>query len=146
MRIKELKNSINQYENDISVLRDRITKFEGLRNNKKLKRKSIEQNIKNMKHNSVRCDNCKINIHRASYSGHLKSKKLLEKIQQNTVNTPRKEPMKTVVKEVIKVTDTNVENQYHFTDKILTAAFDIIINNHHDKHANSQKTITSNFK
>ena len=48
LRITELKNSITHYENDIIVLRDRITNFEGLRNNK-LKRKSIKQNNKNMK-------------------------------------------------------------------------------------------------
>ena len=100
-----------------------------------------------MKHNRVRCDICKNDIHRASYSRHLKSKKHLENISQNKVIVPRKKPIKRVVetKEVFKVTDTNVENLYSFTDKILKIAYDITIDNHHGKHANSQIPITSKF-
>ena len=33
-----------------------------------------------MRYNTVRCDVCKIDIHRASYARQLKSKKQLEKI------------------------------------------------------------------
>ena len=64
-----------QYESGILVLRDRITEYDGLRDNKKLKIKSLKRKIKKMKHNRVRCDNCKIDLHRASYSRHLKYKK-----------------------------------------------------------------------
>ena len=64
----------------------------------------------NVKHNSIRCDNCKIDIHRASYSRHSKSKKHLEKKSQNKVIIPKKNPTERLVKEVIKVTGTNIEN------------------------------------
>ena len=111
MRISEFYNSTNNYENDIFVLRDGITEFEGLGNYIKLKIKSSKQNSKLIKNNSVRCDICKNDTYRASYSRHLKSKNHLENIQQNNVNTPRKNPTKSEVKGVIKVTDTNIENQ-----------------------------------
>ena len=66
LRVSESKNSIIRNENDIIVLRDRITDFEGLRNNMKLKKKSSEQNIKLMEYNRVRCDICKVDVHRGS--------------------------------------------------------------------------------
>ena len=75
LRITELKTSMNQYESGILVLRDRITEYDGLRDNIKLKIKSLKRKIKNMKHNRVRCDNCEIDLLRASYSRHLKCKK-----------------------------------------------------------------------
>ena len=66
LRVSESKNSIIHYENDIIVLRDRLTEFEGLRKNIKLKIKSSEQNIKPMEYNRVRCDICKVDVHRGS--------------------------------------------------------------------------------
>jgi len=47
--------------------------------------------------------------------------------------------------EDIKVSNTKVENQYYFTDRILKVAYDINIDNHHEKHAISIITITSKF-
>ena len=132
MRVSELKNFVFHYENDIIVLRDRITEFEGLRNNINLKIKSIKQKFKLMDCNRVRCDNCKIDVQRASYSRHLKSKKHLENMSQNKVISPRKNPTKRVVKEVIKVSDIKVQNQCYFTDRILKIAYDINIDNQHD--------------
>ena len=38
--------------------------------------------------NSRRCDVCKIDVHRASYSKHLISKKNFEKIRQNEIIIP----------------------------------------------------------
>ena len=55
-----------------------------------IKTKTIKQNIKLMKHNRVRCDICKIDIHRASYTRHLKSKKHLETLSVKKVIVPRK--------------------------------------------------------
>ena len=86
-----------------------------------------------MINNRIRCDICQFDIHRASYSRHLKSRKHAENKQHFTVNIHRKR----VVKEDIKVSNTKVENQYYFTDRILKIAYDINIENHHDKHANS---------
>ena len=85
MRISELGNSINHYENDIIVLKDRITEFENLRNEKLLKTKSLKQKIENMKKNSVRCDICKSEILRAAYSKHLKSRNDLENLSQKNI-------------------------------------------------------------
>ena len=85
LRVSELKKSIIRYENYIIVLRDRITDFEGLRNNKKLKINIIKQNIKLMKTFRVRCHICKIDFHRASHSRYLKNKELLEILSQNKV-------------------------------------------------------------
>ena len=38
--------------------------------------------------NSRRCDNCNIDVHRASYAKHLRSKRHLENIKQNDVIIP----------------------------------------------------------
>ena len=112
-----------------------------------MKIKSINQNIKLLKYNRVRCDICKIDIHSASYARHLKSKKHLENFTQNKVNIPRKDPIKRVVKQENKVSDidTKVENQNCFSDRILKVAFAIAICNHSNKNANSQIKCTSNF-
>ena len=139
LRISELKNSIYHYENDIIELKNRILEFQGLRNNKNLKITRIKQNNKLLKYNRVRCDNCKIDFHRASYTRHLKSKKHLENMTQNKVIIPRKQ----VVKKVD--IDKNIENRYYFTDKVLKAAYNITVENHHDKNVNSKMTNTPNY-
>ena len=38
-----------------------------------------------MNYNKIRCEVCKIEIHRASYARHFKSKKFLEKITKHVV-------------------------------------------------------------
>ena len=78
-----------------------------------MKIKIIKQNIKLMEYNRVRCDICRIDTHRASYSRYLKIKKHLESMSQNIVNIPRKKPKKRVVKVENKVSDidTKVENR-----------------------------------
>ena len=45
--------------------------FKGLKNNIMLKIKRIQQNIKLMKYDRVRCDISKLDIHRSNYSRHL---------------------------------------------------------------------------
>ena len=132
MRILNLKTSLTHYEKDTIVLRDRITEFEGLGNNLNLETKGNKQKIKLMKCRSVGCVILKIYIHRASYGRHLKSKKHLEKKQQNKVIIPRKNPIKRVVKEKkASVFDTKVDSQFYFTDNTLKVAFNINIYNHH---------------
>ena len=44
--------------------------------------------------NRIRCDICKIESHRVSYSRHLKRKKHLIKMSQNKVFISRKNPTK----------------------------------------------------
>ena len=91
---------------------DRILEFEELQNNIKLKIIKTRQEIKNLKNNRVRCDICKIDLHRFSCSRQIKSKKRLENIRQNKVLLPWKNPIRRVVKEDMQVSDTKVENQY----------------------------------
>ena len=100
---------------------------------------------KNKKNKAVRCDNCKIDFHRTSYSLYLKNKKHLKIIQQNEVFIFRRNPIKRIEKKNIKLSTTNVERPYYFTDEILKIADDINIDNDLDKNANSILTITSNF-
>ena len=38
--------------------------------------------------NSLTCENCNVNVHRASYVKHLRSKKLLENTKQNDLIVP----------------------------------------------------------
>ena len=67
-------------------------------------------------------------------------------MSQSNVVCPTKSPIKRVVNEDIKVSDTKNENLLYFTERLLKIAFDIKLDNHHDKHANSIISITSNFK
>ena len=98
-----------------------------------------------MKTKSVRCDICKIDILKVSYSRHWKSKKRLENIQQNKVNTLRTNPIEPNEKSKNSKSETKDENLWYFTDRLLKIAYDIDIDNHHEKHAISIKTITSKF-
>ena len=45
----------------------------------------------------------------------------------------------------IKVTAIKVEKEYYFTDRPTKIAYDITIDNHHNKHVNSQIRVTSKF-
>ena len=83
---------------------------------------------------TIRCVDCNLDIHRASYSRHLKTKKHLEK---NNVN-----PKKVIDKEANKNIKSNDKIKYKFTDNILDIAYDITVDRHHKKDLNSQITIT----
>ena len=53
---------------------------------------------------SRKCDKCEIDVHRASYANHLKSKKQLEKIKQIELISPEllfREPIKFLKKHTI---------------------------------------------
>ena len=56
--------------------------------------------------NSRRCDVCNINVHRASYAKHLRSKRHLENIRQNEIIIPKwffkeeQTPIKKTIKKV----------------------------------------------
>ena len=107
-----LKNSSILYENDKIMLKDRIIEFEGLKNDILIKiKKRTRQSIKNLIFNRVRCDICKIDIHKTSYSRHLKREKRSENTTQKNVIVPRKNPIKRVVEENTKESDTKNDNQ-----------------------------------
>ena len=82
LRISEIRNDIGHYKNDTIMLNNRIVEFESLKDNIILRIENIKTDVENMVQNNMkRCEDCEINIHRASYSRHLKSKRHLEKKQ-----------------------------------------------------------------
>ena len=115
--------------------------------------------------NSRRCEICNVNVHRASYQKHLRSKKHLEIIKQNEMIIPEwvfQEPVENKIKKIynpkslkqlarnnIKLDDRqlNIEiakkmiNPYYFTDNNLRVGFMINLDSHHINHMNSKLTI-----
>ena len=115
------------------------------------------------------CEVCNIDIHRASYVKHMRSKKHLENIKQNEMNIPEwsiQEPvenknnktynpksLKQLARNIIKLDDKQLNkkvamkmiNPYYFTDRNLRVGFKIDLDSYHINHANSKKTITPNF-
>ena len=82
LRISEIRNDISHYKNDTIMLNNRIVEFKSLKDNILLRIEKIKTYVENMAQNNMkRCEDCGINIHRASYSRHLKSKRHLEKKQ-----------------------------------------------------------------
>ena len=124
---------------------------------------------RDVKMNSRKCENCKIDVHRASYVKHLRSKKHLENIKQNVKIIPEwlfKEPVQNKIKKIynpkhlkqlargnIKLDDKQLNkeiakkmiNPYSFNDKILKRGFKINLDTHHISHSSSKLTITPNF-
>ena len=122
--------------------------------------------------NSRTCDICNIEVHRASYAKHLRSKKHLENIRQNDMIIPewlfveKKAPIKNKIKKVynpktlkqiarenIKKNDKELDkeigkkmiNPYYFIDENLKIGFKINLESHNVEHANSLLTIEPNF-
>ena len=96
--------------------------------------------------NSSTCNVCNVNVHRASFAKHLRSKKHLENIEQNEMIIPEwcfkgeKSPIKKKIQKVynpktlkqlaiekIKLDDKELAkimiNPYYFIDKILKIGF-----------------------
>ena len=120
--------------------------------------------------NSRRCDDCKIDVHRASYNKHLRSKKHLEIIKHNEMIIPEwlfREPVENRIKKIynpislkklarnkINLDDKQLNkelakkmiNPYYFSDRKLQVAYKINLDSHHINHLNSKVTITSNFE
>ena len=119
--------------------------------------------------NSRKCNDCNVDVHRASYVKHLRSKKHLENIKQNAMIIPQwlfQEPVENQIEEIynpkslkqiardnIRLDDKQLKkelakkmlNPYYFTDKNLKVGFKIMLDSHHINHANSKLTITPNF-
>ena len=119
--------------------------------------------------NSRNCDLCNTDVHRASYSKHLRSKKHIENIKQNEMIIPEwlfKEPIENKIKKIynpkslkqlarnnINLDDKQLNkelakkmiNPYYFSDRNLQVAYKINLDSHHINHLNS-KTISSNFE
>ena len=120
--------------------------------------------------NSRRCEICNVDVHRASYIKHLRSKRHLENMKQNEMIIPEwlfQEPvenkinkiynpksLKQLARDNIKLDDKqlnkelakNMINPYYFTDRALQVGFKINLDSHNINHVNSKVTITPNFK
>ena len=118
--------------------------------------------------NSRTCDVCNVNVHRASFAKHLRSKKHLENVIQNEMIIPEwlfreeKTPIKKKIQKVcnpktlkqlarekIKLDDKKLAkimiNPYYFIDENLKIGFKIYLESHNFSHANSILIITPNF-
>ena len=144
LAISEIKNDISHYKKDAILLNNRILEFESLKHNILLRIEKIKADVVNMSQNTMkRCVDCNIDVHRASYSRHLKTKRHLEKKEIK--------PRKIIDKDNIKETNKNKnikrndKIEYKITDNILNIAYDITVDKHHKKNLNSQSTITSKF-
>ena len=118
--------------------------------------------------NSRRCDICNVDVHRASYMKHLRSKKHLKNIKQNEMIIPEwlfqepfekkikniynPKPLKQLARNNIKLNDKQLNkeiakkmlNPYYFTDNNLRVGFKINLDSHHINHLKSKLTITPN--
>ena len=118
--------------------------------------------------NSRTCDVCNVNVHRASFAKHLRSKIHLKNIERNEMIIPEwffkeeKTPIKKKIQKVynpktlkqlarekIKLDDEELAkimiNPYYFIDENLKIGFKINLESHNFSHANSILTITPNF-
>ena len=119
--------------------------------------------------NSRKSELCNINVHRASYAKHLRSKTHMENIKQNemiipewlfqelVVNRIRKiynpKPLRQIARDNIRLDDKQLNkelarkmiNPFYFTDRILKVGFKTNLDSHHSNHANSKLTITPNY-
>ena len=114
------------------------------------------------------CEVCNVNVHRASFVKHLRSKKHLENKEQNEMIIPEwlfkqeqipikkkiekvfnPKTLKQLAREKIKLDDKELAkmmiNPYCFIDENLTIGFKINLESRNINHANSIMTITPNF-
>ena len=115
--------------------------------------------------NSRTCEICNVNVHRASFVKHLRSKKHLENLIQNEMIIPEwffkeekthikkiiqkvynPKTLKQLAREKIKLDDEELAkmmiNPYYFFDENLKIGFKINLVSHNVSHANSIMTIT----
>ena len=116
--------------------------------------------------NSRRCEICNIDIHRASYIKHLRSKKHLENMKQSEMIIPEwlfQEPIENKIKKIynprslkqlerdnIRLDDKQLNkelgkkmiNPYYFTDRAFQVGFKINLDSHNLHQANSKLTYT----
>ena len=117
-----------------------------------------------------RCDICKIDVHRASYNKHLRSRKHTENIKLKEMIIPEwlfREPIENKIEKIynpislkklarnkINLDDMQLNkelakkmiNPYYFSDRNLKVAYKINLDSHHINHLNSKITITSKFE
>ena len=118
--------------------------------------------------NSRRCEICNVDVHRASYVKHLRSKKHLENMRQNDMLLPEwlfqehvenkinkiynPKSLKQIARDNIKLDDMQLNkelakmmiNPYCFIDNNSKVGFKVSLDSHHINHLNSKLTITTN--
>ena len=118
--------------------------------------------------NSRKCEVCNVDVHRASYIKHLRSKKHIENMKQNEMIIPEwlfQEPvenkinkihnprsLKQIARDNIRLDDRQINGEiarrmlspYYFTDRALQVGFKINLDSHNLHHTNSKITITPN--
>ena len=119
--------------------------------------------------NSRRCEICNIEIHRASFVKHLRSKRHLENlkridmiipewlfqepIENKIKNIYNPKPLKQLARNNIRLDDKQLNeelarkmiNPYYFTDRALQIGFKINLDSHNLHHAISKLTIIPNY-
>ena len=117
-----------------------------------------------------RCEICNVDVYRASYNKHLRSKKHTENIKHNEMIIPEwlfREPIENKIEKIynpislkklarnkINLDDKQLNkelakkmiNPYYFSDRNLKDAYKINLDSHHINHLISKLTITSNFE
>ena len=118
--------------------------------------------------NTCKCEVCNIDVRRASYVKHLKSKKHLENMKQNEMIIPKwlfqepiemkinklykPKPSRQLARDNIRLDDKQLNkelarkviNPYYFTDGALRVGFKNNLDSHYLHHTNSKITITPN--
>ena len=118
--------------------------------------------------NSCKCEVCDIDVLRASYIKHFRSKKHLENMKQNEMIIPEwlfqenveneikkiynPKSLKQLARDNIRLDDRQLNgeiarrmlNPYYFTDRALQVEFKINLDSHNVHHTNSKLTITPN--
>ena len=119
--------------------------------------------------NSCKCEVWNVDVHRASYVKHLRSKKHMENVRQNEMIIPEwlfQEPfenkvnkiynpnsLKQIARDKIRLDDKQLNkelakkmiNPNYFTGRNLKVAYKIILDSHNLHHTNSNLTITPTF-
>ena len=119
--------------------------------------------------NSRKCEICNVDVHRASYMKHLRSKKHLENKKQNEMIIPEwlfqepienkirslynPKPLRQLARDNIGLDDRQLNGElarrmilpYYFTDGALQVGFKINLDSHHINHANSRITILPKY-
>ena len=118
--------------------------------------------------NSRRCEICNVDVHRASYIKHLRSKKHIENMKHKEMIIPEwlfQDPIENRINKIynpksikqlarnnISLDDKQLNkelakkmlNPYYFTDRNLQVGFKINLDSHQINHLNSKLTITPN--
>ena len=119
--------------------------------------------------NSRKCEICNVDVQRASYMKHLRSKKHIENMKQNEMIIPEwlfQEPvenkiyrihnpksLKQLARDNIRLDDKQLNkelakkmiNPYYFTDRNFKVGFKINLDSHNLHHTNSKLTIMTNY-